>query len=126
MRLSSLLLGVTALLLDSTNAAASIEETNTAQQVSGDKISASDDENRGKRFLRTDQGNKWDVEEDDEERVWNVIKLKKTDRLNTRLTSSVKVAAEKLKSGVTLRDIDRLNTRLSKSEKLPAKKSGLS
>ncbi|KAE9326962.1 hypothetical protein PR003_g16123 [Phytophthora rubi] len=41
MRLSSLLLGVTALLLASINAAASIEETNTVPHITGDQMSAS-------------------------------------------------------------------------------------
>ncbi|KAE9000599.1 hypothetical protein PF004_g14251 [Phytophthora fragariae] len=103
MRLSSLLLGVTALLLASINAAASIDETNTVPHITGDQMSASNavqNGNRGTRFLRTDQGNKWDVEEDDEG------------------DEDAKVTAEKMKSGVILSDIDRLNTRLTRHAEL--------
>ncbi|KAE9100799.1 hypothetical protein PF007_g15375 [Phytophthora fragariae] len=103
MRLSSLLLGVTALLLASINAAASIDETNTVPHITGDQMSASNavqNGNRGTRFLRTDQGNKWDVEEEDEG------------------DEDAKVTAEKMKSGVILSDIDRLNTRLTRHAEL--------
>ncbi|KAE9218463.1 hypothetical protein PF002_g16499 [Phytophthora fragariae] len=47
-----------------------------------------------------------------------MIKLTDIDRSNTRLTSSAKVTAEKMKSGVILSDIDRLNTRLTRHAEL--------
>ncbi|KAJ8552162.1 hypothetical protein ON010_g10385 [Phytophthora cinnamomi] len=124
MRLASLLLGATAVLLASINATASIADT---KAISQRKVGQND--NQAKRFLRTGQGNKLDIDDDAEERGMEkygnlVIKLKDTGRMNTRLVNSAKLAAEK--SGVKLTSADHLNTRLTKSAKLSAeKKSGV-
>ncbi|EGZ06805.1 hypothetical protein PHYSODRAFT_306949 [Phytophthora sojae] len=110
MRLASLLLGLTAVLLATINANASAADKTIPQG------NAVQNDNQAKLFLRSDDGYKLDAEGNAEERGIltgkEVVKLP-TDRLNTYITTGAK-----LPSGIKLTDADHLNTRLAKGDKL--------